>query len=705
MAGAPDVRHRSSQLEAEKSFARAAAVSSTYANRSGGCVPSDEAAANSCSGLTRSMVPGVTAPDPKPRRPPGLAATHAAVTAGAILALIDVAFVVLLVDDGANTGMQLHHTAYVAGHALLLGLLAATAIAAWQRVRRPAATAALAGLALVGTWLWLSEDLQPRSAKLGEQFGVPPILWLILLVVVAAALVIAAFSGGRWLRRGPRCLLGIVFAVFAGFANHMVLRRNYPGVHLHVDVLVITLLTATLTGEHARRPRSTGWWGRLTVATMAAFGVWSVTFAPPSSVVVRALSCSGNSLVPFVARAHATVRSWARTYAERRYDDERADRPPSQPALIEKPIVLLVSVDCLRADIVEAERYAQRLPTLHALRRQGAYFRAFRTTAPATIVALSSAFTGRYFSQLYWSTRASWSEAWPHRDESERVSDILNRHGVDTAFVHGVFWMAPERGIVGHFGEEIDVPPKGGDKFPHAEPLTSAALRRAKGQANTALLIYMHWLEPHAPYDLGGTQGPVFERYLREVELVDRQLARLSAWVDETPRALLIVTSDHGEAFNEHASATHGGTLYDEVVRVPFIVYGSAIEAHIVDQLAGLIDLAPTLLDLFGLTTPKAMMGQSLLPALRGAPLRDQPSIIDGGRLTRAMVFADGYKVIHDRRMGVTELYDLRADAREVRNLVDLLPAEAQMRKGALQKIFRRYELRRPGYTLPFRPP
>src|SRR5262249_22562701 len=89
--------------------------------------------------------------------------------------------------------------------------------------------------------------------------------------------------------------------------------------------------------------------------------------------------------------------------------------------------------------------------------------------------------------------------------------------------------------------------------------------------------------------------------------------------------ALVVIVSDHGEEFIEHGRTSHGRTLYEESVHVPFIVVGPGVAAgRRVAENVSLIDLAPTLLDLLGLPPEPRFEGRSLAPLVRPGPGADR---------------------------------------------------------------------------------
>jgi arylsulfatase A-like enzyme len=151
--------------------------------------------------------------------------------------------------------------------------------------------------------------------------------------------------------------------------------------------------------------------------------------------------------------------------------------------------------------------------------------------------------------------------------------------------------------------------------------------------------------------------------------------------------SLVIVTSDHGEAFREHGSFLHSQT-YDETLAVPLLVklpsrMGAARGGERAVGLATLEDVAPTILDVLGLPVPDTVQGVSLLPLLlRDEPVRQQVVSQDKRRRSRHALVADGHKLIYDFEDGSAELYDLAADPLETR---DLAAAQPQ-RTAALQR-------------------
>jgi arylsulfatase A-like enzyme len=142
---------------------------------------------------------------------------------------------------------------------------------------------------------------------------------------------------------------------------------------------------------------------------------------------------------------------------------------------------------------------------------------------------------------------------------------------------------------------------------------------------------------------------------------------------------LVVVTSDHGEAFGEHDLLRHEvGFVYQNLVSIPLIIkYPQQLDPRRSDELVSQVDFMPTILDLAGIPTPAGLQGLSLV-----APERDQTRVVYssanginrvarmnpkfGG--TRHAIFAGSLKLISSTS-GPPELYDLNADPGEEHNL------------------------------------
>jgi arylsulfatase A-like enzyme len=209
--------------------------------------------------------------------------------------------------------------------------------------------------------------------------------------------------------------------------------------------------------------------------------------------------------------------------------------------------------------------------------------------------------------------------------------------------------------------------------------------------------IYMHWMDPHAPYDLGGAGGSAWDGYLREVALVDTRLGELMEMLDRTgvaDRTTIILTADHGEAFGEHDTWEHGKTVYEELVRVPLLIASPGKKPKTVDAPVSLVDVGATILDLFGQSVPGYFMGESLLPLAYGnAESVSHPIAAEAQHKLRAFYSTDGVKVVFDNGRKTTEVYRLSTDPLEANNLADA--AEMQPHIQRARRYFEAHEAKK----------
>ncbi|MHC4714978.1 MAG: sulfatase-like hydrolase/transferase [Planctomycetota bacterium] len=138
-------------------------------------------------------------------------------------------------------------------------------------------------------------------------------------------------------------------------------------------------------------------------------------------------------------------------------------------------------------------------------------------------------------------------------------------------------------------------------------------------------------------------------------------------------KTLVMFTSDHGENLGDHGMWSKG-SFYDTSCRVPLIMAGPGVpEGRSVDTPVSLIDIAPTILDAFGVEAPERMRGHSLLPLARGNPA-ENPGVVFGeyhghdAATGQFMVRTGDYKYIHHVGMR-PQLFKAGADPGEMRDL------------------------------------
>jgi len=187
--------------------------------------------------------------------------------------------------------------------------------------------------------------------------------------------------------------------------------------------------------------------------------------------------------------------------------------------------------------------------------------------------------------------------------------------------------------------------------------------------------FWAHFLDPHDLYlrhegiDWGKDAR---DRYDGEVTFTDRYVGKLLDFIAAKPwasRTIIIVTSDHGEEFGEHGMTRHGFEVWETLVHVPLMVVAPGVAPGHIDVLRSAIDLAPTILDFFGVAPDPSFEGQSLAKEIYGVPAEerdvvvDLPMTSDNGR-RRAILHGDDKLICFDNDT-YCKLFDLAADALE----------------------------------------
>ena len=378
--------------------------------------------------------------------------------------------------------------------------------------------------------------------------------------------------------------------------------------------------------------------------------------------------------------------------------------PPSAPAVAlgtagkeflhdhvpKRPNVMLVTIDATRADLGFLG-YARKIsPRLDELAAKSAVFENAYSLASYTSKSLAPMLIGHYGSE----THRGWLHFNRFTREDVFVSERLQKAGIRTVSVQGHWYFfknyGMERGydIIDNRATPADQPIEG-DRTSNGDLLSDrviAELERPELE-NQQFFLWTHYIDAHAEYvphkefDFGHRGR---ELYDGEIAFVDHHFGRVLDALAKRPfadRTVVIVTSDHGEAFGEHGLYRHGFELWEELIRVPLVVYVPGATPRRIAVRRSAIDIVPTILELYGLPAPEGekppLHGVSLLPDVL-AP----PGYVPAPRVVYADMPAGPYndsreayiendmKVIMSgpRALG---LYDLKADPGEKRDLLD----------------------------------
>lgn len=220
----------------------------------------------------------------------------------------------------------------------------------------------------------------------------------------------------------------------------------------------------------------------------------------------------------------------------------------------------------------------------------------------------------------------------------------------------------------------LDPPGGGRPKADYsASALTDVALDFLRFEARPPFFLWVHHLDPHAPYtpiDRAGFPAPDLPDYYRGVAYTALQVGRFFGEFAKLPVAantVLALTSDHGEDLGERRLEGHGPDLYDAAVHVPLALAVPGCPGVLVDTPVSVLDLPWALAQLTGAKDP----GYTLLDAVADPATRrpaGRPVVSEvymTGQMRRAVVGPDGWKLIVDVRNGGAVLFDLKSDPDE----------------------------------------
>ncbi len=561
----------------------------------------------------------------------------------------------------------------------------------------------LAGLGMYGA---LGTDLQRQADAAFDGTGTM-LLYPLYLFLCAQAVPAAYLLGAYFARVGAWAAVPLAAATGGIVVSHTILRDDYAGVHAATQWVALCLFGSALG------PRAAAWLarkraqGRLALA-MAALGLGAILWAPPNAVRLQLFREPGAVAAWALAQTVWSMPSVPATASSppiERESQEQFDQ--ARLGLPAAPVVVLITIEALRADVLDSRDNDKLLPNLAQLRDSGVHFARASSAGSQTSVSITSMFTGRYFSQLYWDRYGTGRTRFIYAasDPTVRFPQLLSEAGVRTDSFIGLIFMSDRYGLARGFQNEHVLVE--GRRHAAARALMTPVLQHLRSHKAGPAFVFTQLMEPHEPYDRGKLKtGSPKERYLSEVQVVDGWIGKLMRAMKRRHRrrGYIILSGDHGEAFGEHGTRYHTKTLYEEMIRVPLIVWGPGIGRRRIEERASLIDVAPTVFHLFGLTAPEHFMGVSLLPIARGLTEKVNRPVLAEGRLRRALYTRDGLKVIEDTVRKVVEVYDLEADPTEAHNLFDSEPERVGPAVAALRAFFKEHRLRRPGYNPPYKP-
>lgn len=371
--------------------------------------------------------------------------------------------------------------------------------------------------------------------------------------------------------------------------------------------------------------------------------------------------------------------------------------------------VVLISVDSLRADRLPIYGHAQgNTPAIDALAADGLIFDRAYSNAPLTLPAHTSLLSGR----LPFATGVRNNAGFVVDEGNRMLAEILRDRGYATGAVVSSFALRRAAGIDQGFTFFDDGASDAGQGVPQLDATgvrrddaasEQIAERWLTSTRSPRAFLFLHLFGPHGPRrTVGGIRGTPYDAAVSDTdEVVGRLVTYLKA-NQLYDQSTIILVSDHGEGLGDHGEEAHGLLVYDEALRVPFIVKPAASEesGRRVADVVQLADIAPTVLDLARAPVPADLAGRSLTPLIEGDDEFPARVVYAESMYPHYAFGWSGLTTVTDGRFryiapfpapvsseGV-ELFDHQTDPREQKNLLGARePAALAALRAALERF------------------
>ena len=367
----------------------------------------------------------------------------------------------------------------------------------------------------------------------------------------------------------------------------------------------------------------------------------------------------------------------------------------------------MISLDTLRADHLSIYGYHRNTsPFIDAFAKESVVFENAVAQAPWTLPSHMSIMTS-----LYPSFHGVVNTDVRLSDEHVTLAELLRAEGHQTAAFTGGGPMSEAFG----FDQGFDIYDH---KFTNIERILPKVKKWLDTNKSKPFFLFMHCFDIHDPYKPPPPYNTIFHNFTytgnlnpsgktfkaaskKNFKVTDEDIRHFIALYDGGIRytdeklgeflsylrdsgledqSLIIITSDHGEAFKEHGVFSHKRLYYRPNLHVPLIMRIPNLpkKGIRVNELVRSIDLLPTILDVAGLPAHPKAQGRSLLPLIKRKhknvlkrslwrilhPFRkdSNTSFAEHHRREYSSIITDSYQLIYNSKTNETQLFNLKDD-------------------------------------------
>ncbi len=365
------------------------------------------------------------------------------------------------------------------------------------------------------------------------------------------------------------------------------------------------------------------------------------------------------------------------------------------------PNIILLTIDALRPDFIDCYNDCGLTPALKKFAKNSIVFENTFTQGPLTPLSFPAIFTGMY-------PRKVMDGFGKINKNFPTFAQILKEKGYETCGICSNHFLVKGTGFEKGFNifyDANDFMKVGGllyrwiypAAFPNADTVNEKAIKMLK-KIKRPFFLWVHYMDTHGPYFTGIKFNPVHKfhneflwikatrrpksvtkkekrklktLYKKAIQYIDQKLHELFKVFEDMnlfENSIIIITSDHGEEFAEHGEFSHSRKLYDELLRVPLIIYSPKSKHVRIKKIMGLIDLLPTVFKIAKIETDINFEGKDILNFERKYVISEANP---DKKKNFIAIRTENWKYIFDEEKNKEELYDIRRDPLEKKNLVE----------------------------------